>query len=190
MPPNAPRTAERILDVAADLFVTRGYGESPLSLIAKEVGITKASLYYHYPSKESMLQALVSPLLDDIDALLEETPEHFDDPEERRHFLAAYVAVLRAHPRAVAVIASRPWAQNALSADPRIRRHRDRTIDLATPPDATDEERVRALLAMDIIHRELVFTEERLVLADLPVARRQALALEVAHRLLDGPTPV
>lgn len=56
-PDLSPR--EQILDAAAHLFVERGYAATSTRAIADEVGIRQASLYYHFPSKESLLEVLL-----------------------------------------------------------------------------------------------------------------------------------
>jgi TetR/AcrR family transcriptional repressor of nem operon len=55
-----PRTAERILDVAERLVQTRGFNNFSYADIANELGITKASLHYHYPGKAELGQALIT----------------------------------------------------------------------------------------------------------------------------------
>jgi AcrR family transcriptional regulator len=57
-PPLAPNTRERILDVALDLFIEKGYDKTSLREIAEQLGFTKAALYYHFASKEDILIAL------------------------------------------------------------------------------------------------------------------------------------
>lgn len=56
-PDLSPR--DQILDAAAHLFVERGYAATSTRAIAEEVGIRQASLYYHFPSKESILEVLL-----------------------------------------------------------------------------------------------------------------------------------
>jgi AcrR family transcriptional regulator len=51
-------TRERILDVALDLFIEKGYDKTSLREIAEGLGFTKAALYYHFPSKQEILMAL------------------------------------------------------------------------------------------------------------------------------------
>jgi AcrR family transcriptional regulator len=51
--------ADQILDAAARLFVQRGYTATSTRAIADEVGIRQASLYYHFPSKERLLDVLL-----------------------------------------------------------------------------------------------------------------------------------
>lgn len=52
-------TAERILDVAERLAQTRGYNGFSYADIAAEIGITKASLHYHFPTKAILGLTLV-----------------------------------------------------------------------------------------------------------------------------------
>jgi AcrR family transcriptional regulator len=54
---------EEALSVATRLFASRGYAATPLQAICDEVGITKASLLYHYPSKEQLHAAVLESLL-------------------------------------------------------------------------------------------------------------------------------
>jgi AcrR family transcriptional regulator len=51
-------TRERILDVSLDLFIEKGYDKTSLREIAEQLGVTKAALYYHFPSKQDILLAL------------------------------------------------------------------------------------------------------------------------------------
>lgn len=51
--------ADQILDAAARLFVERGYTATSTRAIADEVGIRQASLYYHFPNKEKLLDVLL-----------------------------------------------------------------------------------------------------------------------------------
>lgn len=45
----------QIIEVAAELFNKRGYHETSMDAIAEAVGVRKASLYYHYASKDELL---------------------------------------------------------------------------------------------------------------------------------------
>jgi TetR/AcrR family transcriptional regulator, transcriptional repressor for nem operon len=57
--PDEPRTADRILDVAERLVQTRGFNRFSYADIAAELGITTASLHYHFPSKAQLGRSLI-----------------------------------------------------------------------------------------------------------------------------------
>ena len=57
-PSEVGSTRERILDVALDLFIEKGFDGTSLREIAEKLGFTKAALYYHYASKDDILMAL------------------------------------------------------------------------------------------------------------------------------------
>jgi TetR/AcrR family transcriptional regulator, transcriptional repressor for nem operon len=59
-PKKETRTAERILDIAERLVQMRGFNNFSYADIATELGITKASLHYHFPGKAELGQALVT----------------------------------------------------------------------------------------------------------------------------------
>jgi TetR/AcrR family transcriptional regulator, transcriptional repressor for nem operon len=53
-------TAGQILDIAERLVQMRGFNSFSYANIATELGITKASLHYHFPGKAELGQAIVT----------------------------------------------------------------------------------------------------------------------------------
>ena len=53
------RTAERILEVTLELFNRFGEPNVSTTLISAEMGISPGNLYYHYPAKDELINALV-----------------------------------------------------------------------------------------------------------------------------------
>ena len=53
------KTAQQILDVAQSMVRNRGYSAFSYADIAQEVGIRKASIHYHFPSKDELVKELV-----------------------------------------------------------------------------------------------------------------------------------
>jgi TetR/AcrR family transcriptional regulator, transcriptional repressor for nem operon len=53
-------TAERILDIAERLVQSRGFNNFSYADVAAELGITKASLHYHFPGKAELGEALIT----------------------------------------------------------------------------------------------------------------------------------
>src|SRR5580658_1177868 len=54
----AKSTRDRILDVALDLFIEKGFDKTSLREIAEQLGFSKAALYYHFASKDDILMSL------------------------------------------------------------------------------------------------------------------------------------
>lgn len=52
-------TAQHILDVALEMVGNRGYSAFSYADISKQVGIRKASIHYHFPSKDALVRELV-----------------------------------------------------------------------------------------------------------------------------------
>jgi TetR/AcrR family transcriptional repressor of nem operon len=52
-------TAQRILDSAERLVQSRGFNGFSYADVAAELGVTKASLHYHFPGKAELGQALI-----------------------------------------------------------------------------------------------------------------------------------
>ncbi|MEI8413073.1 MULTISPECIES: TetR/AcrR family transcriptional regulator [unclassified Kribbella] len=90
-------TKTEIHRAAVALFSTQGYEKTSLREIAEQVGITKASLYYHYSSKQDLLRAIVGTFLDDISRVLSLVDVVPWSPESERELLGAYVDVVIAH---------------------------------------------------------------------------------------------
>ena len=64
------RTRREAQRVALELFTNQGYEATSLRQIAEALGITKASLYYHFPSKEAILRSLFEVRADEAEDLL------------------------------------------------------------------------------------------------------------------------
>ncbi len=59
-------TYEVILDTGYRLFAEHGFEKTSMAMIAKEVGISKPALYYHFVSKESLIDALLDEICKSI----------------------------------------------------------------------------------------------------------------------------
>ncbi|MFC4908423.1 TetR family transcriptional regulator [Actinomadura gamaensis] len=61
----AERRAE-LLGTAAEVFASQGYAATTIRQVADAAGILGGSLYYHFDSKESMADEILSTFLDDM----------------------------------------------------------------------------------------------------------------------------
>ena len=81
-------TAERVLDIAERLMQIRGFNNFSYADIATELGITKASLHYHYPGKAELGQALITRYTQRFNEALADIDR---DAPDARAKLEAYV---------------------------------------------------------------------------------------------------
>ncbi|PSK98347.1 TetR family transcriptional regulator [Murinocardiopsis flavida] len=170
-------TRERIRSVALELFAQNGFESTSLREIAERLGITKAALYYHFPSKNDLLAELVLPLTDDMAAMLSRveaagTPartvieETFDLFHRHRPLFQAVVNDFAALGRTGVVPLLLDW--------------RTRVVALLTGPDPSPEEQARVLVALGGLQDSAV------MLPGIPVERYRAAAIDASCRALGG----
>jgi TetR/AcrR family transcriptional regulator, transcriptional repressor for nem operon len=68
--PNDKR--ERILDVAEDAVLLKGFGATSIEEIIAAVGITKSGFFYHFKDKSDLAKALLQRYVDREDGLLDD----------------------------------------------------------------------------------------------------------------------
>ena len=68
----AERTRQQILETAQRLFTDLGYDATSLQMIADEMGLTKAAVYYHFRAKSDILHAAMQPGIQRLEVLLDE----------------------------------------------------------------------------------------------------------------------
>lgn len=89
-------TAERALDIAERLTQIRGFNNFSYADIATELGITKASLHYHYPGKAELGQALITRYTERFDQALDEIARELPNARAKLEAYAdLYAGVLR-----------------------------------------------------------------------------------------------
>lgn len=80
----APDARERIIEVAADLFLKNGYGATGIAEILNAAGILRGSLYYYFPTKEDLLLATLQWRLKMLwPEVIQPVFDRLDDPIER-----------------------------------------------------------------------------------------------------------
>src|SRR5580693_9184454 len=76
-------TADRILDAAEALAQTRGFNGFSYAHIAEQLGITKASLHYHFRGKAELGEALIARYADRFASALEEISNSESDARDK-----------------------------------------------------------------------------------------------------------
>jgi TetR/AcrR family transcriptional repressor of nem operon len=93
--PPADPTSSRILDVAERLVQTRGFNGFSYADIALEVGITKASLHYHFATKAELGRRLIARYSEQFSQALRGISERLPAaPARLRAYVKLYTDVL------------------------------------------------------------------------------------------------
>ncbi len=74
-------TKDKILYAALKSFLLIGINQTSLNSIAESVNIKKPSIYYHFKSKEDLINQCVQNILDDLEYRLEHSLAQLDNPK-------------------------------------------------------------------------------------------------------------
>ncbi len=89
-------TAERVLDIAERLVQSHGFSNFSYADIATELGITKASLHYHYSGKAELGQALLTRYAERFNQALDNIDRNLPNaPAKLEAYAELYAGVLR-----------------------------------------------------------------------------------------------
>jgi AcrR family transcriptional regulator len=80
---NGHFTRNRVFEVAAEVFHKKGYDNTSMSDVATAAGLTKAGLYHHVSSKESLLYTVLDSGLDLTHSYVMEPLESIPEPLDR-----------------------------------------------------------------------------------------------------------
>jgi AcrR family transcriptional regulator len=102
----AAGTRRRILAVALELFSAHGYAGTSMRDIAETMSMTKASLYYHFESKEQILEAVTEPIRAEMNLMLQmaATPP----PPTAERLLTRLVEILSRHALLIEIVFNDP----------------------------------------------------------------------------------
>ena len=84
---------ERILDIAARMFVEYGYEGTTFQRVADELGITKGAITYHFRNKFAIMDCIIQELFDELKAYVDGYPEEYRN-EYWKHCVV-YICVYR-----------------------------------------------------------------------------------------------
>jgi AcrR family transcriptional regulator len=187
------RMDRRIARLALARFRVGGFVGTSIADLAGALGVSKAAIYYHYRSKDALLHRLVDPLLDAIDACIQDHDAPAASARTAPQLLAAYLTVLTDHLEVVPLVATDVAVLNHPTIGPRLRAQNQRLRTLLVAPDTSESAMVRAEAALGAIWRPLV-AEPQLDLTD--AANQQTLidaaaaTLQTSRSFPDGgPVP-
>ena len=74
---------QRIVAEADQLFYEQGYENTSFSDIADAVGISRGNFYYHFKTKDEILNAVIATRVSDIEAMLNQWTAEYPNPRQR-----------------------------------------------------------------------------------------------------------
>jgi AcrR family transcriptional regulator len=178
------RMDRRIARLALARFRVGGFIGTSIADLAGVLGVSKAAIYYHYRSKDALLHRLIDPLLDAIDACLQ---DHNQPTRTARQLLGDYLAVLLAHRDVVPLITTDVAVLNHPRIGPRLRAQNQQLQCLLTAPNTDVAARLRAEAALGAIWHPLIAQPP----LDLTSPAHQRILIDAAVATLQPsrPTP-
>jgi AcrR family transcriptional regulator len=90
----AERTRQQILETAQRLFAEVGYDATSLQMIADEMGLTKAAVYYYFHAKSDLLDEAIRPGIQRVRTLLDEAAVMRGRRARTEHLVTGFVDFL------------------------------------------------------------------------------------------------
>ncbi|EHK85076.1 TetR/AcrR family transcriptional regulator [Saccharomonospora azurea] len=115
----AEDTRTRLLATALRLFSEHGVGATSLQMIADELGVTKAAVYYHFKTKDEITEAVAAPALQELIARMDEAERQRTRGAQIDHALSGFVDLIVRYRSLIALF----------NSDPGIMRAIDRSLD-------------------------------------------------------------
>ena len=126
----AEQTRQQILETARRLFAEFGYDATSIQMIADEMGLTKAAVYYHFHAKIDILHAVMLPGNLRVAALLDEAAAIRGRRARIEHLVDGFVDFL-VHKRHDMMASADPAAKRLTpdeETNGRVLRHRGLTL--------------------------------------------------------------
>lgn len=124
----------RIIAASLELFAQKGVGGTSLQMIADEIGVTKAALYFQFRTKDEIVLAAAEDELSRLEAVLTKAEAEGSPRRRREALLCGIVDLSVDRRRTVSVILSDPVVLRFFSGHERYRDVVDRLTELLLGP--------------------------------------------------------
>ena len=181
-------TRARILRAAAEHFASKGYQRTSLEAIAASAGVTKATVLYHFASKDLLVAELLEPLVADLEQAVAEAAAQ---PAHRRAWtlIEGWLDVLLRHRNSLGVfiteyarIAGNTEVVRLVAVYARVVAVYLRGYEVIAGPGAGLRERVRASQALALVSDPIWHNQ------DVDAAVLREVILEGVRQFLGSPS--
>jgi AcrR family transcriptional regulator len=175
---------EHIRRIALDLFIEEGYDKTSLREIAEKLGVTKAALYYHFPTKDDIVKSLIEERIRAVDGLLQWAAEQPRTERMRLEFVRRYATLhdLGAHENVIRFFERNQTLINTMPIGQQMREQMKQVFNLLVDPAEPLAQQLRRGMSIFAIHASWFILRDH---PGTPDERREA-ALEVALDLMSG----
>lgn len=146
----AEQTRQSVLDTAQRLFTEYGYDATSLQMIADEMGVTKAAVYYYFHTKAEILHAIAAMSFEAIDALLDGAVKQRSRAARSRYLIEGFVDFLVTKRHLSTLKSGDPAIHRELRSGIRLEELERRVVEVLYGPNPTPEERVSHLLVLAV----------------------------------------
>ncbi len=130
---------EAILDAALARFAERGVAGTSLQQIADDLQVTKAAIYHHFRTKDSIVIAVLSPGLDELTQQVARAQQLSDADDRAEVVIGGLAQIICTQRHRYAVMMADPAVPPILAADPRIGPLLELTRELLVGPAPSAE---------------------------------------------------
>jgi AcrR family transcriptional regulator len=178
-------TRTRIQQVALELFTERGYEATSLREIAAHIGVTKAALYYHFKTKDDIIDSLVHDRGAQTQELIDWAAAQPPSPETRKELLRRYADLLYkpGHHALMRFFERNQSSMAQHKAGAQMRGRMLQMLEILTDRSAPLTDQIRSSLAIFAIHSTFFTVRD----PDITDDQRRDAALEVALDLIERP---
>jgi AcrR family transcriptional regulator len=169
--------------VALEMFIEDGYDKTSLREIAERLGVTKAALYYHFPTKDDIVKSLIEQRIAAVDALMEWAEAQPRTEETRLEFVRRYSVLhdVAKHEHVIRFFERNQTLINTLAAGKLMKDQMERVFGFLMEPGESTVQQLRRAMAIFTIHAGHFVLRGR---DDLTAQDRRDATLVVAEDLM------
>jgi len=173
---------DQLRAVALAEFASAGYAATSLQRIADLAGTSKASVLYHFSSKEQLLAEIVDPVLDDLERLLSD--EDGGSVLRRADFVERFVDLLLTHSQVVPLVINQGATLDDVPVMHRATELMRRVAELFRLASGSTIEKLRFGVAFGGVAYTLAAAERLGLNGEIPIDEVRSALLEILHDLL------